>query len=257
MKFRDILKLIRHEYRYEKSEWILSAVLQILIYVSVFFLLTVACDIDEVCGEYVRPLYPDGYEFMLKGYNAEDIAELERKGFYEITISDYSGDGGYGVRDSLNGIWLYKFQAVASGKDIWNDELDEILSVIFFCQITFAAIGAVMLAIMLNNLSNSFAMKLMRRKRYIQMLEQLGCAETICRRIYYGFFCIRGVPALVLAAGINMYLIRLLNRYMAESMYISASFAPFHWVLAFGIGVISVCLMRISFWKQWRQADEN
>lgn len=256
MKFCDILKLIWHEYRYEKAEWIVSVILQILLYVNVFFLLTVAGDIDKICGEYMSPLYQDGYEFFLKGYGSENLSELEGMGFYDITFSN-TGDSGYGVTDSLKNIWLYKLQAVISGKDIWNDKLDEILGVMFFCQLVFAALGAVMLAIMLNNLSNSFAMKLMRRKRYIQMLEQLGCPEAVCCRIYYGFFCMRSVTAFLLAVGINMYLIYLLNGYMEGRMYIYSTFPLFCWRLAVGIGIISMLLMWISFRKQWRHINEH
>lgn len=256
MKFCDILKLVRHEYRYEKPEWVLSLILQGLIFISVFFLLTIACDMDRIGSEYISPLYPDGYAFFLRGYGEQDIPELEKMGFHDIEFSS-EGSQGYGVTDELNGVWLCKLRAALSGKDIWNTELEEILSVIFFGQITFGAIGIVMLIIMLNNLSNSFVMKLMGRKNYIHMLKQLGCADAICRRIYYGFFSVRTVLALIFAVGANMFLIHLLNGFMAEKMYIPASFPLFQWTLVAFIGLSCMCLMWISFWKQWRRIDEG
>lgn len=256
MNFRDILKLIRHEYAYDKAEWMFSIVLQGLIFISVLFLITVAGDMNRICSGYIQPLYPDGYEFTLVGYSEEDIPKLEHMGFYDVTFSNV-GNQGSGVIDSLDGIWLHKLQAALAGKDIWNEELDEFLSVIFFGQIVFGAIGAVMLILMLNNLSNSFAMRLMRRKRYIRMLEQLGCAKSTCRSIYYGFFGIRNIAALVWAAVINGLLIHFLNGYMAGRMYIGSSFTPFCWSHVIGIWIISTLLMWLSFQKQWRLADES
>ncbi|MCM1101130.1 MAG: hypothetical protein NC398_07070 [Acetatifactor muris] len=234
----------------------ISLVLQSLIFVSVLFLTTVAGDLDRICGEYIQPLYPNGYGFQLMGYQAKDIPELERMGFYNINFSNLETQG-YAVKDSLENIWLYKLRAVWSGKDIWNSELDEILSVTFFAQVIFGAIGAVMLVIMMNNLSNSFAMRLMRRKPYIRMLEQLGCTRTVCRRIWYGFFGIRSIFALTCAVCINSMLICLLNEYMAKRLYIESSFVPFSGVLSVGILVTCAVLMWLSFRKQWRQMDEG
>lgn len=255
MKFWDILKLIRHEYRYEKQEWILSVVLQCLIFCSVFFLITFACNMDEICGEYISPLYPDGFEFRLNGYSVKDVSELEKMGFHSIIFSEGTNQG-YGVKDSLRGIWFHKLHAVFVGKDIWNAELDEILSVIFFCQITFGAIAIALFLIMLNNLSNSVAVKLMRRKGYIQMLRQLGCSQSACQRIYYSFFAMRIVFALLPAVWINGYLIHLLNKYLTQSMYIQTSLPQYRWMPVVGIGALSVLLMCVSFQKQWRQLDE-
>lgn len=130
MRFWDMLKLVGYEYRYEKKEWILSLILQCLAFIGVFFLFAIAGDIDRVCGEYLSPLYPDGYAFNLTGYDESDICELEGMGFHDITFSGVSGQGG-AVTDSLSGIWSRKLYAVFTGKDIWNNAIDEILSIIF------------------------------------------------------------------------------------------------------------------------------
>lgn len=255
MKLRDSLKLILHEYRYEKIEWIVSIILQWLIFTSVFFLLTVSFDLDSVFGGYLKTLYPDGYDFMIEGYSQSDIPALEEKGFYDITIPEDS-DSGYAVTNNLDGIWFQKIEATLSGKDIWNADLDETLSVMLFGQVILGAIGFVMLITMMNNLSNSFTMKLMRRKRYINMLQQLGMSKTVCKSIYYGFFSIRNVVALVASIFTNVVLIKLLNNYMYESMYITSTFKYFNWILVISVWVISMLLMWLSFTKQWRRLNE-
>ena len=256
MKFWDKIRLILHEYRYEKLEWMISVGLQWLIFTSVLFLFTVAFSVDEICGEYMKTIYPEGYDFFLTGYGEQDISKLEEMGFCDISFSSV-GDSGYARRDDLDGIWRHKLQAAFSGKDIWNEGLDEILCAMLFCQITFFAIGVVMLMVMLNNLSNSFTMKLMRRKHYIRMLRQLGCSRRVCQEIYYIFFALRNVLALILATGMNAFLVTMLNRYMAETMYIYASFDRVSWLMVLTLGGISMFVMWISFRRQWRQMDES
>lgn len=256
MKFYDIFKLVVHEYRYEKLEWIFSTFLQIFIYTSVLFLLTIAGDIDGICGKYLRPMYEDGYDFNLVGYTKSDVSELEDMGFHDISFSNVDNSG-YAIIDELDGIWLYKIKAAIDGKDIWNSVLDETLGVVFFCQIIVGSLGVVMLVIMLNNISNAIAMKLIRRKQYIKMLGQLGCSKKICQRIFFLVFIIRNICALLISIVVNRYLIQMINKYMSEKMYIQTGFVQQNWVLIGMTFFVSVCVMRISFRKQWRQCNEN
>lgn len=256
MKLCDKFKLITYECKYEKSEWILSVILQYLIFTSVLFLFTIACDIDKICGEYIKPMYLEGYDFVLKGFNEQDIEKLHEMGFREISFSDEDSLG-YAVLDDLDGIWIYKLQAAFSNKDIWNEDLDEMLSMIFFCQIIFGSLGIVLLIIMMNNLSNSFGMKLIRRKKYICMLRQLGCSVSVCRRIFFCFFLIRNILSLSVAIITNSYLISALNKYMGKNMYISSSFKQYDIYMICFVTVISIFIVLISFTKQWRQCSEN
>ena len=255
MKFCDVFKLVSHEYKYEKLEWIASVILQMFIYTSVLFLLTIAGNIDGICGKYLAPIYEDGYNFRLVGYTEADISTLEEMGFRDITFSNSTNEGTAYI-DELDGIWFYKIKAVIEGKDIWNADLDETLGVVFFCQVIVGSLGIVMLVIMLNNISNAIAMKLIRRKNYIQMLGQLGCARKISQRIFYLVFVIRNVCALIVAILLNSYLIKVVNTYMIEEMYIPVGFERFNGLLVGGSLLISVGIMRISFIKQWRQCNE-
>ena len=256
MKLWDMLKLVGHEYRYETKEWILSLILQCLAFVGVFFLLSVAGDIDRVCGEYMSPLYPDGYAFHLIGYSETDIYELEKMGFYNITFSN-TNDQGYAVIDSLRGIWRHKMWAVLGGKDIWNQEIDEVLSIIFFCQITLAIIGVALFLLMLNNLANSVAMKLMRRQRYIKMLGQLGCSQAVCKGIYYVFIIARSTAAFLVSVCFMEVLICLLNGYLRQNMFIQAGIAPLHWMQIAGVWILSMFLIWVCFQRQWGRCDEG
>lgn len=256
MKFCDVFKLVVHEYKYEKLESIFSVILQVFIYISVFFLLTMAGEIDGIFGKYLKAMYEDGYSFELVGYTEADTSELKAMGFREITFAS-TDNVGYAVIDELDGIWLYKIKAAIYGKDIWNADLDDTLGVMVFCQIITGSLGLVMFIIMFNNISNAIAMKIIRRKKYIQMLGQLGCPKRISQRIFFMVFVIRNTSALFFSVIINNYLIHMVNEYMSKKMYISAGFVRFKWVLIGIVFLASICVMRISFQKQWRQCNEN
>ena len=256
MKFLDMLKLVAYEYRYEKKEWILSLILQCLAFLGVFFLFSLAGDIDRVCGEYLSPLYPNGYAFNLTGYSETDSCGLEKIGFQDIAFSSATGQG-YAITDSLSGIWGHKLHAVFTGKDIWSDGLDEILSIIFFCQITLGMIGIALFFVMINNLENSVAMKLMRRQRYIRMLGQLGCPRAVCREIYYIFVAVRSTGAFLMAICLNGFLVYLLNGYLEQNMYMQADIAVFRWTRALGIWILSMFSIGLCFRRQWRRNDES
>lgn len=246
--------MINHEHTYEKQEGIMSFILQLLVYITVFFLFTVTCDIDKMVGEYLSPLYPEGFEFRLNGYSERDIADLENMGFYNISFSSV-GKQGYGTTNDLANIWLYKLRAAFSGNDIWNEEIDEILGVILLGQVVFGTIGIAMLLIMMNNLSNSIAMKLMSRRHYVQMLKQLGCTKQISQSIFLGLFCARTLLAFFLAMVINAQFIKQTNYYVKRYMYIPSSFVEYNWMLIFGVGIISIMLLWFSFQMQWRKMD--
>lgn len=256
MKLSDTLKITLNEYRYERLEWIISVFLQCLIYTCLFFLLTIIFNLDNVFGDYLSPLYEDGYYFFTEGYSESDISELEDMGFYDIT---FSSDGGQGcvITDKLDGIWINKFKAVFEGKDIWNEDLDEILGILFFCQFMFAVICIVLFIVMSNNINNSIAMKLARRKKYIDMLEILGCPLAVIKRIYLMFFQLRNIAALVISSFAGLCCVHLLNKYIHLGMKISISFV---YISAQGILIIvalGIIFELFSFAKQWRQMNEK
>lgn len=256
MKFCDKIKLILHEFRYDKAEWILSVMLQCVIFVSVLFLWTVSLGLDEICTDYLKPVYEDGYTFAISGFAEEDLPKLEQMGFYDADISE-DGEVRMATTDTLDGIWIYKLKAAFEGRDIVNEEIEETLAVMLFCQIILGAVGIIMLIIMVNNLTNSYAMKMLSRKTYINMLSQLGCYQNVIESIYYIFFVIRNIVALIMAFAINAASIAWLNRYISENMKIKASFAQFDMWLVAGMVLSSVFLMWISLRKEWRQMNEN
>ncbi len=256
MRILDKLKLILHECKYEKSELVLSVILQILTFTAVCFMFTLSLGIDDVCGQYMRPLNEDGYEFTFRGYTDADIEELEEKGFYNISVNQ-DGELLNGYIGDTDGIWVYKIQAVLDGKDIWNEALEEILGVILFCQVVTGAIGIAMFIIMLNNLTNSFTMKLIERKNYINMLYNLGCSKGNCKSIYYGLFSMRNVLSIVMAGIINGGVIAAVNNYLYDKMKLENAFSESNPMMLICILLLSISFMWISFEKQWRRIDET
>lgn len=251
MKFCDILKLILYEYKYEKRESIMSVVLQWIVYTGVLFVFTISFGLDEICSEYISPMYPSGYDFYFEGYGEADLDDLEGMGVYNITFSNV-GDGGHGYIENLNGIWKYKLKATMKGKDIWNSDIDEVLIIVFLGQLIFASIGVMILCVMFNCVSNAFKMKLIRRKVYIDMLKNLGGPTKICQYVYGGLFCARNFFALISAVCSNAILIFALNQYINIEMSIFSSFRAIDWKLFLGICLISY-LVIILFQRQLRE----
>lgn len=250
----DLFRLICREYRNGKQEWIILFVLQFFIYVSVLFIVTIACDIDRVCGVYIRTLFPNGFEFNFIGYSTEDISILSQMGFYNISFSSV-GENGYGIIDNLDGIWIYKIYSVFVGKDIWNADIDEILCIIFFCQIIFAILGLSLFCLLINNLVNSFAMRMLRRERYIHMLMQLGCPSNTCWYIFWGPYILCMLITYLGATMINGKFIQQLNIYLAKDMYIDFSFMQYDKKMIAIMGILSALVMFMAFRKQWRHRN--
>lgn len=254
MNISDQLKLIYREYRNGKQDWIITFVLQFVIYAGLLFVFTIACDIDQACGEYVRTLYPNGFEFNFIGYRMEDISILSKMGFHDLSFSSV-GNMGYGTTDTLEGIWIYKIYSVFIGKDIWNSDMDEILCMIFFCQVVFGIIGISLFFLMMNNLSNSFAMRITRREKYIHMMTQLGCPNNACWFIFGGAYLLSLLIAYLGAIIVNGKMIQQLNIYLTERMYIHFSFAPYDKGIIIVMGMLNAFVMFMVFRKQWRHRN--
>lgn len=250
----DLFRLIFREYRNGKREWILSFILQVIICVSVLFVFTIVCDLDYVCGAYMKNLYPNGFPFNLKGYGIEDTSTLSEMGFYDLSFSNIDKSG-YGIRDSLDGIWIHKISSAFNGKDIWNSELDEILCVVFFCQIMLGIIGISLVFLMINNLSNSFAMKIARRENYMCMMSQLGCPNSVCWNIFFLGYLFSMFVAFGCAIVLSGQLIQQLNVYLSKSMYIDFAFIPYNIKIIIIMAMLDALIMFLAFRKQWRHRN--
>lgn len=254
MNMSDQIKLICREYRHEKQDWIITFVLQFVIYAGVLFVFTIACNIDQASGVYLRTLYPNGFDFHLIGYRMEDISILSKMGFRNLSFSSVDNMG-YGSTDSLRGIWFYKIYSVLIGKDIWNSDLDEILCMIFFCQVAFGIIGISLFFLMMNNLSNSFAMRITRREKYIHMMTRLGCPDNSCWRIFGGAYLLCVLIAYLGAMILNGKTIQRLNIYLTERMYIPFSFAQYDKRIIILLGTLNALVLFMVFRKQWRHRN--
>lgn len=250
MRIKDIFRLIGYEMNHERTEWISSVIIQFIIYSMVLFLLVMAGNVDNMFCEYIRPAYPDGFEFELKGFTEKDIHTLEKMGFQDITIYEDRSEE-TGILNDLDNIWLYKLTAIMNGRDIWSAKLDMILSIIFFVQFVFGTIGILMLLLMFNNISNSIAMKLDWRKKYIDMLMAIGCTQSICKKIYYGFFWFRNGMAYMAAIGWNSIWLTFMNQIMDKHIGITIENRYTSLNLVIEIGIVGSVIVLGLLLRQW------
>lgn len=249
MKFCDTLRLVKNEYRDGKMEWVVSVVLQILIFSCTFFVVSLVVDMDRMGEDYLHKLYPKGYEYSLSGYTEADREELEAMGFYDLDLGE---DGGIGSTDTIRGIWIRKIKAAMDGKDIWNQDIDEFTVMLGLFQIIFGIIALLLILVMINNLSNSFSMKLLRRDNYIRMLFGLGAGKKEIRKIYYMFFSIRNLVSLLLAGVIDAGVVTVFNRHITGLLGIQTGMripGIFQGICLF---LLIEWMMRMAFRRIWR-----
>lgn len=254
MKITDTFKLVKHEYHFGKPEWVSSILMHTVIMTCILFTVTIALEISHVCSDYMSMSYTDGYIFYLKGFSEGDSDWLEKREFTEIYMSS-EGPTGIATIGNLEKIWLYKFEALFQGKDLWNEEVDQILEIILLGHIVFAAIAGILFMIMVNSNSNALSMKLDERKKYIIMLMRLGAAKRECIRIFTLFFALRGLAALILSVCLNALIIRSVNRYIVNVMHIKTAFSIVRPVVIIAIAVLNIFMTGFSLGRIWRKKN--
>lgn len=249
MKKSDILKLVYQEFKFDKQECILSTLLHTLIFTSAIFLFTISFFIEGIADEYMKPVFTDGYMFTFNNFSGKEIEELEEMGFYDIYVDE---EGGVGTINSIENIWNYKIKAAIDGKDIWSNDVDDVLTVILFIRLILSFLGICLIIVMINNMANSFSMKIINRKKYITMLFQLGVKSSTCCYLYNIYFGLRNIIGCCFAIILNFICIELLNIYMKNNMYIYSKFPHFSYVC---VGIFSLCLViqTILFLKKWKE----
>ena len=255
MKYKDKLKFVGYELRYGKTEWIMSIFMNAVVLACCLITFIIAAEIGTVCSEYMKKMYPDGYEFEIKGFTESDTKWLEKRGFTPIK-DEFSDEYECAVTQDLNNVWFHKLEALVSGKDIWEDDLDLTMEVILFGKIIFSALTIVLVIVLTNSNSNSFLMKLNERKKYISMLSGLGMSKKDCMGIYTLFFTGRNVVSLVIGCVLSALSIFGINRFMEINMGIEAGFSLVNPIIIVLVLIISTIIMVISFKKIWRDVDE-
>lgn len=255
MRVKDTFRLVKCEYKYGKTEWIFSIIMSSLVMACILMSLTVALELSGVCSEYFESSYTEGFEFEAKGFTKDDEKWLTDRGFKITEYWDEDNECEV-VTDSLDNIWFYKFEALFAGKDIWDEDLDNLLEVILFGNIIFVTLTVVLCVILINSNTNSFSMKLDERYKYITMLKQLGMTTKSCVGIYMWFFVGKGVVSLVLASGMNVLLMAFINDFMADKLHIMSEFSLIRPEMVLIVFAITILLMCISFRKIWREKNE-
>lgn len=254
MNYKDRFKFVRYELRYSKSEWIASIVMNAIVFACCLMAVIVAVEVGTVCSKYLKKIYTNGYEFYVKGFTEADSEWLEDRGF-TFYIGHF--DETCAVTDDLNNIWIYKFEAMMQGKDIWSDEFDMTVEVILFGKNIFSAIAILLIVVLTNSNSNSFSMKLSERKEYINMLSCLGMSKKECIGIYILFFVCRNLVSIVIGALMNTLIMFGINTFMKNKLEINYGFSVIRPELILCVFVISMMIMFISFRRIWRGAYEK
>ncbi len=252
MRFFDKLKLAFLEFKIEKKECFISIILQFCMFTCTIFLLVFSYNIDNIGDCFLRNIYKDGYTFQLIGFKSEE--ELTELGFYDIVLSDdfYSAK-----INSISGLWLKKVVAAFQNKDIWNQDVDNFIITIGIAQIIFFSLSMIMLIVMLNCISNSFDLKLVKRQNYIIQLNQLGCSKKNILSIFIVYFSYRNLVALVASFFAINSIIEKLQSYINNVLYIRYGIKQFEFYNYIILYIIFSFVMKIKFNKHYRRKRQN
>lgn len=258
MKRTDKIRLAKLEYKYNKIEWISSLFIHTMIIASIIFSMTISVELSRAFNDYAITMNEDGYFFYCKPANQNiknEVEWFEDNGFYEVTFSDDSSKGTIKI-DSLEGIIIKKFKALLSGRDFWNEDIDNLIQINMFCSIIFLFISIILFVVMINSSSNSFLMKISEREKYIKMLISIGVARKECMSIYRYYFMFKECVAILLGVIINAVVMVGINRYIVESMHIQTYFSLFMPQICIFIIVVVLSVMSLSLGKMWRKKYE-
>ena len=255
MKISDTVRLAFNEGRNGKTEWISSVLMHAVVLVCIFLTLTVSLETGRIFNDYMKQGYPDGYEFYLNGFDENDVSWLENRGFMNIFFSE-DGNVSTASIDSIEKIWIYKFQALSGRQDIWNEDIENMLEIVLFINTVFVSIGLVLCVIMVNSSNNSFSMKIDERREYIDMLYRLGASGRDCVSIFAVYFLLRELISLAAAVAVNAVVMHIINIYLTDVIHIDTGFSLFRPEIVGIVAAVSVVIMWISFGKIWRKRNE-
>ena len=94
-------------------------------------------------------------------------------------------------------------------------------------------------------------MKLDWRKKYIDMLMAIGCTQSICKKIYYGFFWFRNGMAYMAAIGWNSIWLTFMNQIMDKHIGITIENRYTSLNLVIEIGIVGSVIVLGLLLRQW------
>ena len=254
MKKYDTLILSKNELKFKRTEWIVSIFLQSIVFICTLFVFSLLINVEDLGSSYMSKTNPNGFAFTLNGYTRLDKSELVQMGFTNLEFDDNCTTG---VLKNIKGIWLKKITATIDGKDIWNEDVDEYLSVIGMILLVILIFFILLLAVTVNNLSYSFYLKINQRKKYIQMLWLIGGKMVDIRRIFCWYFLLRTLIAVVIAYFVNTLLVNKLVNYFSSIF----GDAEVNNILSFWkillVFIVYYLILHLSFRSIWRKQYED
>ena len=151
--------------------------------------------------------------------------------------------------DFLQTKWMKK------GKKIVAEELEELLSVIFFMKAIFVGLSIIGLVLCIIAICNIYGIKINVRAEFITMLMRIGMREIYIKRIFFDIFFginVISIIAAYMTARCSMNYFNDLLKEKFENMYIVCDKME---IIAVGIFIVANILMLISFGRRWAKRN--
>ena len=249
MKSIDSFRIVGMELKNEWKESALICGLQIMVLSGVILVLTLSFGMDHICNEYLKRSGGE-YTFILSGYKETDKVELEKMGFKNIEITDGKATA---VLTDFEHIWIKKIKSILCGKDIWNGEIDEMLSASGVFEVIFFVIACLLVGLLLSVLQNSLTMKLLHRRKFIKLMYQLGCEKKILYYIYHMFVITRMFFSFIVVWCLCDKMCEIINRHIWELLGIKEAIVMLSakdMIITFFTFVVLISIRNHKVWRE-------
>lgn len=162
---------------------------------------------------------------------------------------------GMGTIDSFVGFDFLQAKWMKRGIKIIADELEELLSVIFFMKAIFVGLSVVGMLLCMIAVCNIYGIKINVRAEFITMLMRLGMREKHIKGIYFDIFLAINVVSSILAYVVARCSINYFNSLLKEkfeNMYIVCDKME---IITIGLFVLVNVLMLFSFGRRWAKRN--
>lgn len=162
---------------------------------------------------------------------------------------------GMGTIDSFVGFDFLQAKWKKSGVSILADDLEEVLSVIFFMKALFVGLSVIGMVLCIIAVCNIYGIKIDVREEFITMLMRMGMREKYIKSIFFDLFFVVNVISVLLAyiiAGFSLSYFNSLLRDKFDNMYLVCDKLE---MILLGIFVAANILMLVSFKRRWARRN--
>ena len=159
---------------------------------------------------------------------------------------------GTAIIDTIKGYVWKEIKLKRQGVIIWQEDIEEIVSVIMCAQIIFSGIMIVLYIMFFGTFSTTMSVKLYMRKEYIKMLFYMGCCQKVIKRIFLLLFDGIHLCSIIISLLLSKVCLNFLNYDIIDlkGLFFSEEIDVVYMLI---FVIIDMIFLRFVFRKNWRK----